>query len=68
MVEGAMADYRHYGVHPGEWMEGRPASSIWTGKVKNEHRFEVSAMRCEKCGYLKLYAKNPATAPGSANS
>lgn len=40
-----------------EWIEGRPEKSFWEGlKTKNRRRFEVLADRCERCGFLELYA------------
>lgn len=65
MVEGTVADYRRNSLQPGEWVEGRPKASIWSGRVKNEERFQVTAYRCTNCGYLKLYANELATSPGN---
>ncbi|HEX6750576.1 MAG TPA: PF20097 family protein [Longimicrobium sp.] len=42
---------------PLEWIEGMPEKSFWTGvKLKGRRRFNVVADRCERCGYLELYA------------
>ncbi len=65
MAEGRVIDYRRDSAHPSEWVEGTVKTSIWTGSVKNEERYEIVAHRCDKCGYLKFYAEKPATAPGN---
>jgi ribosomal protein S27AE len=64
MVEGTVIDYRHATVAPEEWIEGQPQVS-WTGKVKNEERYQVIAYRCSRCGFLKMYARQPATSRGN---
>ena len=65
MEEGTVADYRRASIQPSEWVEGRPRSN-WLGRLRNEHRFEITAWRCTRCGFLKFYADKPATSPGSA--
>lgn len=44
MTEGTVADYRRGAVHPSEWVEGRVESSFWTGKLRNEERYEITAV------------------------
>jgi predicted nucleic-acid-binding Zn-ribbon protein len=40
-----------------DWIEGAVEKSFWTGvKLKGRRRFPVMADRCEKCGFLELYA------------
>ena len=39
-----------------EWIEGPPDKSFWGLKLKNRRRFPVVADRCERCGFLELYA------------
>jgi hypothetical protein len=40
-----------------EWVEGAPEKSFWTGlKLTRRRRFPVVADRCERCGFLELYA------------
>ena len=42
---------------PTEWVEGAPEKSFWTGlKLARRRRFPVNADRCERCGFLELYA------------
>jgi hypothetical protein len=68
MAEGHVIDYRYSSARPSEWVEGEIKTSLWTGTVKNDARYEVVAHRCEKCGYLRFYADKPATAPGGLYS
>ena len=65
MTVGSLIDYRRGSAHPSEWVDSRPEIGFWTGKVKNEPRYEVTAYRCSGCGLLKLYADEPATGPGN---
>jgi hypothetical protein len=65
MSAGTLIDYRRGSAHPSEWVDSPPQISMWTGKVKNELRYEVSAYRCDGCGLLKLYASDPASGPGN---
>ena len=39
-----------------EWVEGAPEKSFWGLKLKGRRRFPVVADRCERCGFLELYA------------
>ena len=40
-----------------EWVEGPAEKQFWTGlKLKGRRRFPVVADRCERCGFLELYA------------
>jgi hypothetical protein len=63
MVAGTLMDYRRGTVEPSEWVEGGLSTSVWTGRVRNEKRYEVTAFRCAQCGLLKLFANTVATAP-----
>jgi hypothetical protein len=65
MDAGTLIDYRRGGAEPSEWVGSRPEMSMWTGKVKNSPRYEVSAYRCPSCGLLRLYADTPASASGN---
>lgn len=48
---------RDQGAKTTEWIEGDPEKSVWTGlKLKGRRRFPVVADRCERCGFLELYA------------
>ena len=40
-----------------DWIEGAPEKSFWGHvKLKGRRRFPVNADRCERCGFLELYA------------
>lgn len=57
MVPGTMVDRADLNMATqAEWVEGPLTRSFWTGAAKNDVRLEVTAYRCSKCGYLKLYA------------
>lgn len=60
MEPGAVVDFRRNSPKPSEWVEGQVESSVWTGAIKNERRLQIDAYRCQRCGYLKLYAERPA--------
>jgi predicted RNA-binding Zn-ribbon protein involved in translation (DUF1610 family) len=64
MAAGSVVDYRRNVAAAGEWVPGEVVASAWTGALRNEERFVLSAYRCEDCGFLKLYARDPAPAPG----
>jgi len=39
------------------WVEGRPETSFFTGmKTARHDQFNISARRCEKCGFLEFFA------------
>jgi predicted nucleic-acid-binding Zn-ribbon protein len=40
----------------GEWVEGRPEKRWWGLNLKNRRRYPVAAARCQRCGFLELYA------------
>jgi uncharacterized OB-fold protein len=65
MVQGRVIDFRRDSARPSEWVEGEIVTSVWTGNVKNDLRYEIVAHRCDGCGYLKFYAEKPATAAGT---
>ena len=65
LVAGVVIDYRRGTAHPSEWVEARLETSVWTGDVKNDTRYEIVAYRCAGCGLLKLYADARASAPGN---
>ena len=62
LEEGFIAD-RGQGdrVRPATWVEGEPEVSFWSGaKVKGKKRFEVTALRCPRCGRIELCAESEA--------
>ena len=64
MVEGSVVDFRRNIAAAGEWVPGDVVVSGWTGQIKNEERFVMTAYRCAGCGFLKLFAREPAPAAG----
>ena len=59
MVAGVVVDYNRGITRPSEWVESGLRTSMWTGGVQNEVRYEIDAWRCSGCGLLKLYADSP---------
>jgi hypothetical protein len=62
MEAGFLLDRGQYGVpqKTAEWVEGAPERSIWTGiKTKGREHYRVLTYRCEACGYLDSYAREP---------
>lgn len=58
MEEGFIADQSYAKVWASKWVEGRPEKSFWTGtKMIGKKQVEISAYRCQDCGYLESYAK-----------
>lgn len=56
LVAGVVIDYRRGTAQPSEWVEAQLQTSVWTGAVKNDTRYAVTAYRCTGCGLLRLYA------------
>jgi hypothetical protein len=61
MEEGSVVDFRRNNAAAGEWVAGDVMSSAWTGSIRNDERFVMTAYRCGECGLLKMYARKPAT-------
>ncbi len=59
MEPGTLLDRGHYSSpEVPEWVETSPDRSFWSGlKLKGLDKYPVRAYRCEKCGYLELYAR-----------
>ena len=55
MTTGFILD-QNQGPKVSNWIEGRPEKGFWGMKVKGRRQFEINADRCEKCGFLELYA------------
>jgi ribosomal protein L37E len=59
---GFMLDRGQYGSPQAtaEWVGGAPERSAWTGiKTKGRAHFRVETYRCEACGHLDSYAREP---------
>ena len=59
MTEGFIVDRGDYGTaHVSTYQAGEARKSIWTGlKQRKEDQFDVTSLRCNRCGYLENYAK-----------
>jgi hypothetical protein len=58
MEEGFLLDTTHGGHTVGYWVRGQAERSIWTGlKLKGRQKLPILAMRCPRCGLLRLYAQ-----------
>ena len=57
MAQGFVPDYTHQQALVEGWHEGQPKKSFWIQtKAPRNQGFPIGAFRCEKCGYLELYA------------
>jgi len=57
MTTGFLLDSADKGNKATDWIEGAVEKSFWMGvKLKGRRRFPVMADRCERCGFLELYA------------
>ena len=61
MEAGFILDKSHMNVPTvSEWLEGEPEVSFWSGlKTKNRERLAITTYRCERCGFLESYARQP---------
>jgi hypothetical protein len=59
MQKGYIPDLNHGQMLPSIWVEGKPQKSFWFGLKMEDtaKKYLLSAYRCEKCGFLKFYAK-----------
>jgi hypothetical protein len=57
MVLGFVPDATHGGARVGQWYEGRPRTSFWTGmKIERGAGIPIGVFRCAGCGYLEFFA------------
>lgn len=60
MHEGFVADYGYRTIKPSRWVKGRPRRSFWSGTKTNDRpNFQMAALRCEGCGFVEFYAREP---------
>ncbi|HEX5009984.1 MAG TPA: hypothetical protein VFY71_06250 [Planctomycetota bacterium] len=61
MQPGFVVDHGHYNLRTfGEWAVGQPIKRGWGGlKMPASKRFQMRGVRCEKCGFVELYANKP---------
>ena len=59
MEEGFALDETYGEKKQGQWVEGEPKKSIWTGlKLGGRKKLPISAYRCMECGFLDLFARD----------
>ncbi len=57
MIQGFVPDYFHAAVIVAKWHEGQPKKSFWTQtKAPRNRGIPIGAFRCQKCGFVELYA------------
>ena len=58
MVQGFMPDFfQHSASGVGGWREGAPKKSFWKGtNASRSEGIPIGAFRCDRCGFLELYA------------
>lgn len=57
MEVGFIADHTQSAKLPGDWVEGEPVKSFWSGtKISGKKQYRVVTYRCVRCGYLESYA------------
>ena len=62
MIKGFIADNTEGGNFLSKWYEGEPVHKTFFGtpagnlEVSGKKVFKVRSLRCEKCGFLELYA------------
>lgn len=60
-TRGFLADHHKSNYFVGKWIEGEPDHVEFMGlqgnvKTAGRRQFDIRSLRCEKCGYLELYA------------
>ena len=64
MVIGFIPDMGGAGYLPARWVEGVPEHSVLKGtKVSGKTQLTIRANRCQKCGFVELYANEPFEKP-----
>jgi predicted nucleic-acid-binding Zn-ribbon protein len=62
MVRGFIADKSELHFFHSYWVEGEPATRELFGikganlDIQGRNRFALRSLRCEKCGFLEVYA------------
>ncbi|MCH7638362.1 MAG: hypothetical protein IH855_02710 [Bacteroidetes bacterium] len=61
MEEGFALDETYGEKKQGQWIQGEPKKSIWTGlKLSGRKKLPIAAYRCMECGFLDLFARDKA--------
>ena len=57
LEEGFLLDRTDSGYRQGEWVDGLPEKSVWTGlKLKGRRKIPLTTYRCVACGRLDFFA------------
>ena len=57
MVRGFVPDHGMYVTTASARTPGEPKKSFWTGtKLRPHEAIPITALRCEACGFIDLYA------------
>jgi hypothetical protein len=57
MEQGYLLDHTYGAQVAGEWVEGPPQASFWTGlSLRGREHIPITTWRCPTCGYLESYA------------
>ena len=61
MEPGFLVDHEHYGaIAKSEWASGEPRYSKWSGmQMEGRQLYDVTTVRCMRCGLLESYATDP---------
>jgi hypothetical protein len=61
MVEGFLLDSMDDDrFRQPRWIPGAPVKSFWSGvKAPRDTTLQVTTLRCERCGFLESYAREP---------
>ena len=61
-ARGFLADYSDGANFVAKWIEGEPQQASFLGisgsnvDINGRRQFNVRSLRCERCGFLELYA------------
>ncbi len=58
MTRGFILDNTYGGRLVNHWSQGEPQSSMWVGTKAPETNIPIAVFRCERCGYLEMYARD----------
>ena len=58
MKPGFAVDHAHYNVtQQGQWVVGEPKPGFFGLKLSGSKVFPLRGLRCERCGFVELYAR-----------
>ena len=56
LARGYTPEARDMSYKVDQWVEGEPKRGLFGFKMRGKRRFDMEAWRCEKCGFVELYA------------